>query len=300
MTSSDRSGAVLIVLAMVLTGTAGTVLALAPSGAQPEVVGFLRLAIGGPILLAVAMLGGKLRRMPVRPALVAAISIGVYQPFFFNAVDRTGVAVASVVALGSAPMFTGALVLAMRRGVLNRDWAVATVMAIGGGALLVGGGESIGVDTSGVLLALGAGLSYSVFAVAARSLLDNHPPLAVMGVALTGGGVVLLPVLIGANLTWVGSAQGVATALYVGVVATAVAYMLFGYGMARTPVTTVVTLTLAEPLTGALLGVFLLGEELTPLAALGAGLLLIGLVLAGRSSGTVRVDQIVESTARNP
>lgn len=100
---SERSGPVLNVLAMVLTGTAGTALALAPSGAQPEVVGFLRLAIGGPILLAAAAMGGKLQRMPVRPALLAAISIGAYQPFFFNAVDRTGVAVATIVALGSAP-----------------------------------------------------------------------------------------------------------------------------------------------------------------------------------------------------
>lgn len=285
---------------MVLTGTAGTALALAPSDAQPEVVGFLRLAIGGPILLAAAMLGGKLGRMPIRPVLASAISMGVYQPFFFNAVDRTGVAVATIVALGSAPMFTGALVFATRRAALNRDWAIATVIAISGGALIVGGGESIGVDTTGVILALGAGLSYSVFAVAARGLLDNHPPLAVMGVTLTGGAVVLLPVVVGANLTWVGSAHGAATALYIGVAATAIAYILFGYGMARTPVTNVVTLTLAEPLTGAMLGVFVLGEVLTPLAALGAALLLLGLVLAGRNSRMVQVDRVVRSAGRSP
>lgn len=81
-------------------------------------------------------------------------------------------------------------------------------MAVSGGALLVGGGESIGVDTTGVILSLGAGLAYAVFAVEAKGLLDNHPPLAVMAVTLTGGAVVLLPLVVGANLAWVGTAQG--------------------------------------------------------------------------------------------
>ncbi len=286
---------------MVLTGTAGTALALAPSDAQPEVVGFLRLAIGGPILLAAAMVSGDLRRMPVRSVSVAAISIGVYQPFFFNAVDKTGVAVATIVALGSAPVFTGALVLVTRRNTLDWTWAVATVIATSGGALLVGRGGSIGVNTTGVVLALGAGLSYAVFAVAAKGLLDNHPPLAVMAVTLTGGAVVLLPLVAGANLAWIGTAHGALTALHVGVVATAIAYTLFGYGMARTPVAYVVTLTLAEPLTAALLAIFVLDEELSSLAVLGVALLLMGLVIAGQASNrTIQGDRISQSAGTGP
>jgi DME family drug/metabolite transporter len=43
-----------------------------------------------------------------------------------------------------------------------------------------------------------------------------------------------------------------------------------------------VTLTLAEPLTAGLLGVFLLGEILSPLAWVGVFLILGGLILLAR------------------
>lgn len=283
----DRSGAILILLAMVLTGTAGTAQALAPSGAEPEVIGFLRLAIGGPVLLAAAAIGGKLRRMPVGPVLVAAVSFAAYQPFFFNAVDRAGVAVGTIIALGSAPMFTGALVLFARHERLERRWAAATTLAVGGGTLLMASGEAIGVDATGVVLALGAGLSYAVFAVATKGLLDHHPPIAVMAVTLTVGAVLLLPLLVRANVAWVATAHGAAVAVHVGVAATAIAYVLFGHGIARTPVANVVTLTLAEPLTATLLGVAVLRERFTLLAALGAALLLLGLVAASRGTPVV-------------
>lgn len=157
------------------------------------------------------------------------------------------------------------------------------------------------MDTTGVVLALGAGLSYAVFALAAKGLLDNHPPLAVMAVTLTGGAVVLLPLAVGANLAWIGTAQGALTAFHVGVVATAIAYTLFGYGMARTPVAYVVTLTLAEPLTATLLGIFVLSEDLSSLAVLGVALVLIGLVIAGQvSNRTVQGDRISRSAGSGP
>jgi DME family drug/metabolite transporter len=51
----------------------------------------------------------------------------------------------------------------------------------------------------------------------------------------------------------------------------------------RVPTATAVTLSLAEPLTAGLLGVFLLGEQLTPLAWLGIAFLFMGLALLAAS-----------------
>jgi DME family drug/metabolite transporter len=47
----------------------------------------------------------------------------------------------------------------------------------------------------------------------------------------------------------------------------------------RVPVATAVSLSLAEPLTAALLGLFVLGERLTPAIAMGMSLIFAGLAL---------------------
>jgi len=67
---------------------------------------------------------------------------------------------------------------------------------------------------------------------------------------------------------------------YLGLVPTALAYLLFARGLRRLPATRVATLTLAEPLTAAALGVALLSERPGAPAAAGGALVLCGLVLA--------------------
>ena len=74
--------------------------------------------------------------------------------------------------------------------------------------------------------------------------------------------------------------------LHLGLLATALAYTLFGQGLRLTPLATAVTISLAEPLTAGILGVTLLGEKLTPLAGLGLALIFSGLlVLSVRKPG---------------
>jgi DME family drug/metabolite transporter len=67
--------------------------------------------------------------------------------------------------------------------------------------------------------------------------------------------------------------------LDLGLVATALAYVLYIRRLLTTPVSTVVSLALAEPLTAALLGIVDLGERLPPSVWLGIGLIFGGLAL---------------------
>jgi DME family drug/metabolite transporter len=73
-------------------------------------------------------------------------------------------------------------------------------------------------------------------------------------------------------------------ALFLGIVPTALAYVLFARGLRRLSAAETSTLTLAEPLTAGLLGAAVLGERLTAVSGCGAGLVLAGLlVLAWRA-----------------
>jgi DME family drug/metabolite transporter len=150
-------------------------------------------------------------------------------------------------------------------------------MAVLGCILLVMAGSEIQVDVVGIGLALTAGFAYAAYAVASKDVLDVQPPEAATAVIFTLGAIMLSPLLFTTDLTWLAQPRGLLAALHLGLLATAAAYTFFARGLKLIPVTTAVTLSLAEPLTAGLLGVFLLGERLTTLALLGILLLFAGL-----------------------
>ena len=279
----------LVLAAAVLWGTTGTAQALAPDSADPAAVGGVRNLIGGAALLVLALLRGGLGRPGSWPCLATALAmagVAAYQVCFFSGVARTGVALGTIVTIGSSPAFAGLFGLLARRERPEPGWGMATALAVAGAALLVLPGQELGVDPLGVVLNLGAGAAYATFAVASKALMDaGRPPGAIMGLAFSGGALLLLPVVGTSDLSWLLQPRGLAVALHLGLVATALAYVLFGCGLQRTPVTTAATLSLAEPLTAASLGLLLLGERLTALGLAGAGLLFAGLVLLARPPG---------------
>ncbi|MEU6739473.1 DMT family transporter [Streptosporangium sandarakinum] len=260
-----------VVGAAVLWGTAGTAGLLA-AGVHPVSLAAARLVIGGLVLAAVA--GPAVRSLPHRGLLVAAaLAVAAYQLCFFAAVSRTGVAVGTVVAIGSGPVFTGLLTWLLDRVRPTRRWAGATAAAIAGCAVLTGGGGEVRAD--GVLLAMLGGLLYAFYAVAAARVIGaGGPSDTVMGAMFGGAAVVMLPVLLWTDAGWLAEPRGLLTALYLGCVTTALSYVMYGRGLRTTPVATAATLSLAEPAVAALLGVAVLGERLTLQS--GAGLVLLG------------------------
>ena len=283
----------LVAAAAALWGTTGTAQALAPDGAHPVAIGAVRIALGGAVLVVFASLSGLLTRdrAPVigkggwsfGAVAAAAAGVALYQPLFFAGVSEAGVSVGTVVAIGSAPVmagFVGFLVLGERPG---GPWIFATILAVSGCALLLGPGSSGEISPVGVLSALGAGLCYGSYATASKMLLErglSHS--AVMAVAFGLVGALLAPALFFVDLVWLAEPAGVATALHLGLVATAAAYLLFARGLSGLPVATAATLSLAEPLTAGALGFLLLGERLGPVALAGAALILCGLLTAAR------------------
>ncbi|WUH96467.1 DMT family transporter [Spirillospora sp. NBC_00431] len=289
-----RRGGAEILIAASLWGTTGTVRTFA-DGSSAFSIAAIRIIIGGLILLGLAAAsrpaagtsrrGAGLRRLlgdrRNRPLVAAgAVTIAVYQAAFFVAAGRTGVAVATVVTIGSAPAFTGAIGLVTRRSVLTGRWALATAGAVAGCALLVGGGQGSGVEPAGIALALLSGLSYAVYATVASALITRgEEDRAVAGALFGTAAVPLVPVLFAEPAGWLATGQGALIALYLGVITTGGGYLLFARGLRTTPATTATTLTLAEPAVAAVLGMVLLDERLGPVALGGLALLAASLVV---------------------
>lgn len=279
-----------VLLAALLFATTGTAQAVAGVDASPLAVGAARLAIGGGLLAVLALCGPGRRprgrgRANVRAGAGAVVwgALGVlaYQPLFFAGTASNGVAVGTVVALGSAPVITGVLAAVFGEGRPTGRWWGATALGLVGIALLAGVGEQASsVSPVGLTASVGAGASYAVYTVAAKHLIAcGWDSAAAMGAIFGLGAAVAVPVLILAGTAWLVTPRGAALAVWLGVATTFVAYLLFGWGLAHLPVNTVATLTLAEPVGASLLGVLVVGERLDVRAVLGIGLLVVALVL---------------------
>ncbi|GAA4561715.1 DMT family transporter [Planotetraspora kaengkrachanensis] len=303
-----RSGPLVVMAAAALWGTAGTAGVVA--AADPVPLAAARLVLGGAVLAAVAVLsrprGAKSRVAPVRSRdvaprhtgdgrrmgwgpVLAAGAVAGYQLCFFAAVQRTGVAIGTVVAIGSGPVFTGLLSWLVGREPPARRWAFATAAAVAGCAVLVGGGGVTGgADPWGIALALLGGLLYASYAVvAARAIGRGTDSGVVMGVMFGGAAVIMLPVLLVTGAGWLAHPRGLLATLYLGCATTALAYLLYGRGLRTTPVATAATLALAEPAVAALLGLVVLGEQLSPVSWGGLALLGLSLAVVALPGGTV-------------
>ena len=297
---SDRRSALLIVAAAVLWGTTGTAQALGPDGLDPLAVGSARLLIGGAGLVALSLARGRRPwqlRWNVPLTALTAVAIAGYQLSFFGAVRLTGVAAGTIVAIGSGPVFGGLLDRIVRRQPLTPRWIASTVLAVVGAGLLVGAGN-VRLDPVGVALALTAGLSYAVYALTIKLLSADRDPDDVVVVSFAAGGLALLPVLVAVGPDRLVSPGGVAVALHLGLVTVTLSYLLFGRGLTGVDVGTATTLSLAEPVTAALLGVGLLGERLAPLQWAGVLVVLAGLVLLTVPAGGGRGSGVPAGTPR--
>ncbi|MFF7752349.1 EamA family transporter [Streptomyces sp. NPDC007971] len=277
-----------ILASAVLWGTTGTAATLAPGGAPAAAIGCAGLALGG-ILLFLTSRGA--RSLPAactgreRWLLVpGALAVAGYPVTFYPAVARTGVAVATVIALGSAPVFAGLLSWLGGRARPTARWTAATAAAVLGCTLLVLGPELAGratpMDLTGVALAACAGLSYALYSlIGGRLITHGHPSGAVMGVLFGAAGLLVLPLVLFAGPHWLATARGASVAVYLALFTVCLAYRLFGHGLRRTPASLATSLTLAEPAVAAVLGVTVLGERLPAASWSGLAVLALGLVL---------------------
>ncbi|KON89981.1 transporter [Sporosarcina globispora] len=286
---SGKTAPFYILLAAVLWGTTGTSQALAPENAHPIAIGAARLAAGGLFLLCMVLLAGKLnfKNWPIKNTIMASLCMALYQPLFFSAVTLTGVAIGTVTAIGSAPILSGFLEWLYLKKRPAAIWWCSTILSILGCVLLFMNKDSVHVDPIGLLMALGAGLTFAGYTLVSRDLVENYSSLSVVAVVFTLSAIWLSPFLFVFDMSWLGSVRGLTVSLHLGILATGIAYFLFSKGLVHVSSSTAVTLALAEPLTAALLGVFLLGESFNMTSWLGISLLMLGIgVLIGSSKNS--------------
>jgi DME family drug/metabolite transporter len=284
----------LVVLAAVCFATTGTAQQLGPDGSSPLGVATIRFFIGSLVLFFIAFLRPSRSRTVARAPLAARVWIAtafgqaLYGAAFFSAVRSTGVAVGTVVALGSAPLITGAISAISLRKVPALSWLGTTVFAIVGMSLIVVSGKESQVTMSGVALALCAGLGYALFALGSKTILSSgvsseFAMANVFGIA----SLMLAPTLLFVDLEWLTHTDAIVMVLWLGIVTLALAYWSYATGLRHLEPSQTTMITLVEPVVATLLGAVVLSERPTVLAWCGIVVVIAALLADSRITSKI-------------
>lgn len=251
----------------------------------------IRLIVGGGALALFLALRGGLR-LPRQPWVL--LGAGAIAATFVTQSLGTDLATGTEAALYTTitPLF---LIPLAWVGLRERP-RLSTLVGIAAGTLglllAVEGGAGARRSIWGPVLLVVSALSWAAYTVATAPTARRQGPLA----AVTWSTLGAIPVLGLAALSEVGRWEAAAfthpptvlAVAYLGLAATAAAWLLWGKGVAGLPAAVASAFFFAQPVVGGVLGWALLGDRPTPRFLAGGALIALGVILALRATRAPR------------
>jgi drug/metabolite transporter (DMT)-like permease len=264
---------------------------VSPGGFTPRALVGWRIVFGAVCLGGLAL--GRHGRAALPPrallgrlALCALLGIPLNMWLYMEGVKRTS-ALHTGLLVVQIPVFTYAVACLARAERARARRVLGIAVALAGAGVIVfersadaaGGGSSLGNA-----LIVANCLSYAVYLVLARGLLQRFPTLVVIAwvfwLSLPAVGLLFL-----GGPIWPEPAEPRALLSfgYTLVFGTFVAYLLNAFALARVPASTVAVFIFLQPLVAGAAGVLVLGERLTLPVVVAGALLLVGIGLVARA-----------------
>ena len=249
----------------------------------------LRILLGLLVLFPLDRAKGRAaldRRTAMTLLAIGALGLGISLGAQFVGTDLSS-AVNGALVTSASPAFVVLFALLLLREVLTvRRLAAVMLASIGVLVILNPASADFGSDTflGDIFLAVAA-LTWGLYSVLVRrvSLRRNLPTLTVTVYALIGGLLLSVPAsLLELSQRQIGEVDAavVLGVLYLGLVSTAFALLLWNRAFALAPATVASLCFFAQPLSGALLASLLLGQEMTLALWLGGSLIALALLLS--------------------
>lgn len=265
---------------------------------RPLLAATMRALPAGLVLVAV---GGRLPRGSWwwKAAALGVLNIGAFFALLFVAAYRLPGGVAAV--LGAAqPLVVAVLAMPLLGRTPRARTLLLGVAGVAGVALIVLNGAAR-LDAIGVAAGLAGTASMAAGVVLTQRWGRPVPLVAFTGWQLLAGGLLLLPALVAVEgLPATVTTDEVGGFLYLAVINTALAYLLWLRGIGLLAAERISFLGLLSPVVAAMVGWAVLGQALTPVQMLGAGLALGSLLLAQRPDRTVGREREGRRGARRP
>ena len=243
----------------------------------------VRLAVASLGLLAVAPLAHV--RLPERrhlPLIVAAAFFGMaaYQ-LLLNAAELHVPAATASIIVAAAPLVSVAIASLFLGERLTLTRVAGSMVAIGG-VVVVSLARSGATVTSALWIAVGAAIVQGIYHPLIKPLLRDRSGLEVATYTMVAGTVMSLPLLPwGWHEMVAASASAWGSALYLGLLPSALGFVLWGYAVANLPMVTSTSLLYLVPAFAVAIGFVWLGEVPLVGELLGGGVVIAGVVLVG-------------------
>lgn len=297
MRSISLPGFVLAAMAAILWGTAGTAQTFITSDSlSPLWVGALRILCACLFFYPTLCLSANSSNSGTAPVnkssylpkvIAAGFSMALFNLLFFTGVKTAGVALGSCTIIASAPVWAGILDALIKKRAPDRLWLIGIAVAISGGVwMAVSQAGNIEVNAFGMGICLTAGFFYSCYSMLAKELVRMTTPLRASAHSFTVAAFIAFGAAFFLSDVPQLYAADVAIVVYLGVVVTGVAYLLYGTALKTTRVSTCVALGLLEPVTAFFLAIAVVHESVDPWAAVGLVMILLGLALVLKSEQT--------------
>ncbi|CCQ13602.1 putative integral membrane protein [Rhodococcus sp. AW25M09] len=277
-------------LAPILWGTTYLVTTELLPPDRPMTAGALRAVPAGLLLLLIAP-GIPAKGWRLKTATLGVLNIGLFFPMLFVAAYRLPGGIAAVV--GSVqPLVIIAISAAVGWGRTRPVQIGCAGVAVAGVALTAAAG-TVRLDGIGLAAAVVGTVSMATGITLTKrwGVAPNTNPLNSTAWQLLVGGIVIGPLIpIVDDGPWAIDGKAVVGYTWLAVVGGAVAYSLWFRGARHLPSTNIALLGVLSPLTAAVLGWIVLGQDMTGLQCTGFGIALIGSI-AGQLVATGRRDR---------
>jgi drug/metabolite transporter (DMT)-like permease len=259
-------------------------------------VAFYRLLFAAVMLAAPALLSQRKRLLQGDGAVkkqngwlaAGGIAFAVNIALWSSALNHTSAAIVTVLD-NTAPVWVGIfawVVLGKRQG---REYWIGLCLAVAGGFLLVSGGMGAGSGTEpiGIVLSVLSGISYAVYILVTQRARQQHSSLMYSWmVSLVGAGVLFVFGMASGALAEMLTPRGYLLIFLMALSSQVLGWYLVNEALGTLPQAAGAVALVGQPVVTTVLGIIILGELLSAGQWIGAGLCLVGIILAQRKAGS--------------
>ncbi|WP_058913368.1 DMT family transporter [Entomohabitans teleogrylli] len=294
-------GIVLALCAAFLWGTAGTAQSFARGATSPYWIGAFRLMVACLFfhLLFFWRTYASAKTAPARDAgqplgrngywcfiAIAGVCMGLYNLAFFAGIQATGIAIGTATTIGSAPIWAGLMqAIGMKKPPCGLWWLGTLCATAGGTWMVLSQSDSWQINTAGLLICLSAGFCYALYTLVSKRLVSVASPLTITRHTFSTAIFIATPLAWALAGTPTLTPASIGVILYLGLLTTGVAYLLYTQALKHISAPTGVALGLIEPIVAFVLAIVVAHEAVNLLAIIGLCLILAGLWLVLHSEG---------------
>jgi drug/metabolite transporter (DMT)-like permease len=284
-----RRGLVFGFLASLTWGTAFVAGKYGSHEADPIFLAFGRYLVAAVLLVGLALVvRGREMREAVRESPLGLVFLGLTGIFGMGALSfaalRYTTSINTSILMNANPIFTVLLATVVGER-LSAEKLVGVIAGLVGCVLVVSGGTTEAFrfsasDILGCLLSVGSAVCWALYTVYGKGIVREHGGLVATTGAMVVGVLLFIVYMCAARTPVTLAPKTLLTILYLGVVPTAIGFLLWYVALATEDASHLAPLQFTAPLCTAVLGWVFLGERMTLISIAGMLLIFVGIYVA--------------------